>query len=194
MKSTLLTLFVVLIFLSFLPVKPEAAEKHPSLRQSWYIGAGVGWGNADGDFTLVSEIDRQNGIIGCFRLGYAWNDRWALGLEAAVWDKTFEESNVKWTLATIALAATYYVPNTGVYVRFGVGLGSSFFEQDQAVGGRQAQDTSGLELLGAVGYEWRVHRNVALGPQVEYVYIDMNSDFTLNADLFAVTGQVTYYW
>ncbi len=194
MKYPALFLLAVMVLVSPLLAGPGAAEQHPDLRQSWYIGGGVGWGSADGDFTVIGDIKRQNGITGFFRFGRALNDRWSFGLESAVWEETFEDQNIKWTLATIALSATYFVPKVGLYGRAGIGLGSSFFEQSQAIGGRVVQDTAGLEFMGAIGYEYRLLPKLALGPQIDFVYIEMDSDITLKANFFTVSAQVTWYW
>jgi hypothetical protein len=189
--------FLVALIIPMLPPLAEqcSADRHPVLRRSWYIGAGGGWGNAHAELTVVGKIDRQNGLIGFFRFGRAIKDQFALGIESSIWEKVVQDGNIEWNLASIAVAATYFVKSPGIFARAGVGLGYSSFKRDQSSGGNEVQqDRAGLEILGAAGYEYRLLPNLALGAQVDYMYVDIDGNITTAADLFALSAQAIWYW
>jgi hypothetical protein len=190
-------IFLIALIVPMLPPLAErcSAESHPVLRRSWYIAAGGGWGNGHAELTVVEKIDRQNGVIGFFRFGRAIKDKFAIGIESSIWEKIVQDRNIKWNLTTIAVTGTYFVKGSGIYARAGAGLGYSSFERDQSNNGNEVeQDRAGLEILGALGYEYRLLPNLALGPQADFKYIDIGGNISTKADLFALSAQVTWYW
>ena len=69
----------------------------------------------------------------------------------------------------------------------------SEFDLAQRGGPTVQDDQAGWGVLAATGYEWRVAEEVALGPQVEFAYIDVAGNITNNVNYFSITAQLTWY-
>jgi len=147
------------------------ATTHPHDRNGFVIGFSLGGGSAgikDGD-------SREGGGTGNFRIGYAVRPDLVLHFEGTGWTRTFAEpiGDVTWTFSTYGASATYYVPNSGAFIRGGIGAGVANVEL--ASGGvKVSADETGLGLVVAGGYEWRLTQKFALGPQVEFTYQDLD--------------------
>ena len=61
---------------------------------------------------------------------------------------------------TNTLGATYYVPNTGVFLRGGLGYGFGYDGNTQA----------GFAGIAAAGYEWALRNRLGLASRIEYTY------------------------
>jgi hypothetical protein len=185
MKKGIAVLSMVLLVASVLPV---AAGRYDHARTGFFVGFGLGGGNAgikDGD-------SRENGGAGSFRVGYAVRQDLVVGLENAAWVKSETVSGIDLTLSfnVATFGVTYYPGNQGLYVKGGIGFGSAKWEA--AVGNAKLSWTdSGLGLLGAAGYEWRLTQKFAIGPEVAFAYLNVGGDLE-SADF--VSGHVTFNW
>jgi hypothetical protein len=45
-----------------------------------------------------------------------------------------------------------------------------------------------------MGYEWRLTQKFALGPQVEFVYLNIGGDLVDTANFFDATLGFNWYW
>jgi len=148
------------------------------------LGAGSGGVNDSG-----FDSEREEGFGGNLRVGYAFTPQIAAGIEGSAW--TREVDNETWSFNVTALALTYYPGAGGFYVRGGVGVGSLEYGLDTGVFTISARD-DGFGCLVATGYEWRLTRRFALGPQFEYGYGKINDDLSMN--YWNVTAGLNWYF
>jgi hypothetical protein len=143
------------------------AGQHPQDHDGWSIGFGVGGGSAGVSFdNSEGSSDRTGGGMGSFRVGYPLNPKVTIGLETNGWSKTETvegvDATVTFTATTVGAA---FFPSEGLVLRAGVGLGQNKFQL--AEGGLSLSKTeSGLGILYGAGYEFRLARTFALGPQL----------------------------
>jgi hypothetical protein len=160
-RTTVVALFLLLVSV------PALAEIHPSDRDGWYLGIGFGGGNAG-----ISESDeRESGGAGSLRAGYVITPKFGLGFDGNMWFKTVE--NVEWTFSTYAANVNFY-PGGGFALRAGIGGGDA--EAAVSSGNQTTSVTeSGFGVSGGIGYEIRVGRRWAIGPEVNAAYINLES-------------------
>jgi len=165
------------------------AGTYPHDRNGFMLGFGIGGGSAgvkDGD-------SREGSVTGNFRIGYAVRPDLVIHYEGTAWTRTFSESigDVTWTFSTSAATLTYYLPNSGAFLRGGIGLGLAQVEVD--IGdAKVSTDESGVGFVVAGGYEWRLTTKFALGPHVEYTYQDL--DTLGNSDVVGGGLDFNWYW
>lgn len=75
-----------------------------------------------------------------------------------------------------------------------MGFGTSHFQQDLSNGFTQSKDETGFALAAAAGYEWRLTKKFALGPQVEFNYLNIGGDLVDTANFFDATLGFNWYW
>jgi len=142
------------------------AGTHPHNHNGWSIGLGVGGGTAGLSVDGGPDSDREGGVTGNFRVGYPLNEQFSLALESNGWSKSEDGSNVTFTATTIGGA---FFPSEGLVMRAGLGFGNSRFSTDLG-GGTVSYTESGFGVNGGLGYEFRVLRTFAVGPQVDFGY------------------------
>ena len=168
---------------ALLMAAPETARAgdHPHDRNGFLLGFNLGGGSAEvewetEDATLSS--DRESGGAGNLRLGYAVSPAVALGLEVAGWSRTYDvvgplggSSEVTVTFGIVGGAATWYPGRGGFFVRGAVGAGR--IEVDVESGDvTVTADETGIGLLAATGYEWRLSRVFALGAELDLGHVN----------------------
>ncbi len=167
------------------------AGSHPQDHNGFFIGFNLGAGTAqiknDGE-----SSDREWGGAGNFRLGGAIKNNLLLGGEFTGWTRDQDGSTV--SLSSVLFAVTYYPTNEGFYLRGGMGFGSSHFSIDLGDDVTQSKDESGFALALATGYEWRLTKKFALGPQVEFNWMDIGGDLVETANFFDATLGFNWYW
>lgn len=164
---------------------PAAAAMHPNARQGWLIGLGGG-GGTSGISVPGASSDRETGFGGSFRVGYAFNPQLSLELNSNAWTK--EQSGTRVTFAASGPALNYYPGQQGFVLRAGVGVGSGEASV-QAGSATITTSETGLGVLGGLGYEFRVARRFALGPQINASWIDLDS---FNANW--VNFELGFHW
>lgn len=151
--------------------QPAFAEIQPSVRQGWLLGLGVGGGGAKVTVPGGSS-DRESGPAASVRVGYAFDPRLSLELDGTGW--TREQSGTRIIFSVWAPTLNYYPGQQGLVLRAGVGWGSGeALEQSGNV--TISTRESGLGVLAGVGYEFRVTRRFALGPQIHGGWMDLDS-------------------
>ena len=192
MKRLLIVLIVIGLFVSY--SQTAIAEPKPHDRNGFFIGFGLGGGSGG----MEDVDDRKGGGVGNFRLGYAITPEVTIGLESSAWIWQEEQSGidlmVSFSVATFG--ATYWPGNKGVYLKGGVGFGTVSFEEsvETSLGTLKLEnDDSGFGLLGAVGYEWRLTKKFALGPEVDFAYLNVGGDVG-SANYVAGTLMLNWYW
>jgi len=174
---------------------PVFSEKHPD-RNGFFIGFGLGVGSAGWE----GEEDRAGGAVGNFRIGYAVAPNLTVGLESSSWVKR-EDSGILGELTLIynvsTFGAAYFPGNGGFYLKGGIGFAAASFEDIGYLPGlgnsKFEIDQSGFGFLGATGYEWRLTRKFAIGPEVEYIYLNVGDPF-MDADYISATIMMDWYW
>jgi hypothetical protein len=175
-----------------------SADPYPHARTGFFIGFGLGWGNAGASLASGVDVDRENSGSGNFRLGWAANQSVTLGLESSSWLKTYDlggtqSTDLKLTTTVTTFAVTVFPQNVGVYLRGGIGVAAASAEVSS--GAASVEDTEyGLGLLAAVGYEWRLTGKFALGPQLQWTLLNIDDAITESIDFFSATAQATWYW
>ena len=163
---------------------PAGAGQWPHERSGWLLGLNLGAGTA-GVNVSGYDSDREGGAAGNLRVGYAVQNQFAVGLEGNGWTK--EVDNETWTFSFGGPSFTYYPGSQGFYLRGAIGAGTVKYEAESGGVTFSAKD-SGFGVLGAVGYEFRLARKFALGPQVDFSYAKVNDDLSVNYWNFTVGG------
>ena len=156
---------------------PIIAKAHPQTRGGFTMGLDVARGSA----ALSSGTgtpSREGGWGGGFRLGYAPNPKFALGLEGNTWVEVAAGSAV--TLGTLTAAVSVF-PAEGLVLRGGIGVG------DAAGAGDGLSGEVGTGWMLGAGYEFRVARSFAIGPQIHYNVVNLQgADFNFVNIAFAM--------
>lgn len=151
-----------------LTAAPARAEDYPQTRQGFFLGLGMGVGNAG----FSTDPQRETGAAGSFRAGYAVSEQFGLGLESNAWRKDVE--GVTFTFNVAGPAVYFYPGSSGLVLRGGVGVGSIHASTSSGSTTVSASD-SGLGLTVGAGYEFRVARSFSLGPQLDFGWMSIDS-------------------
>lgn len=165
---------------------------HPHDHGGLFLGFNLGAGTADISSEDGIETDRDWGGTGNVRIGGAIKNNLLLGAEFTGWTNDLGEVEI--SLSTVLFCVTYYPTDQGFFLRGGMGFGSGHLEQELPNGFTQSKDETGFGLGAAMGYEWRLTRKFALGPQVEFVYLNVGGDFIENGNYFDATLGFNWYW
>lgn len=135
-----------------------SAQQAAQTRQGFWIGGGMGYGSMGLHCTGCTGVDRQGGLSGYIKLGGTLRENILLGVESNGWRKS--EAGATVTMGNFSGAAYWYPMATqGLFLKGGVGY--SIMRLDD---GTTATDDSGFGLLGGVGYDIRVGRNLSVTP------------------------------
>lgn len=196
-------IFVAIVLLVVALAMPVLAGTHAPDRTGFFVGFGVGGGNAYAEPGTnapplgVSDVDRESGGSGNFRFGWAVSDRATIGLESTAWLKSYNISgttiDATITMNVTTFAVTYFPGNAGFYLRGGLGFGTAAVKYEQG-GASVSGNTVGLGLVAASGYEWRLTEKFALGPQLQYAYLGVDNEDLDTANFVSLTAQMTWYW
>ena len=145
---------------------PARAGQFPQDHNGWYIGLGVGGGSAGLSDNSGNNSDRTSGAVGSFRVGVSINPNVALGVESSAWTKSENGATVTFDATTAGVA---WFPSQGWVIRGGVGIGSTTVSASSGNVTVSSSET-GLGVNAALGYEFRLARSFALGPQLETGY------------------------
>jgi hypothetical protein len=186
MNRRLISTGVALFLIASIPALCSA-ESHPSTRQGWLLGFGFGGGSA-GFSGGGPSTDREAGAAGSFRVGYALQPEMSLELYSNGWAK--EMSSVTYTLSTVTAAVNYFPGASGLALRAGIGFGGSTAGSTSGNTTTTTSDT-GFGLTVGAGYEFRVTRTFAIGPQVDYGWMTLDA---LDADYVNLCLGITWYF
>jgi hypothetical protein len=169
------TFLSVIALVLLLPASASAGQ-WPHERDGIVLGFSLGGGSAGVTVFNVSS-DRESGFGGGGRIGYAFNPEWAAGLEGNGWTK--EVDGESWTFSVGGPAVTFYPGGGGFFVRGGLGVGSIEVAFESGPVTVTASD-DGFGFLVGAGYEWRLTRRFALGPEISYAYAKIDDELSLN--------------
>jgi hypothetical protein len=127
-----------------------AFAQQAETRQGFWIGGGLGYGSMGCD----GCGDRLGAPSGYLKLGGTLRENILLGVETNGWTKS--ELGNRLTMGNVS-GAIYWYPMTtnGLFVKAGAG----YSVLDSGFG-----NTSGFGMLGGVGYDLRVGRNLSVTP------------------------------
>ena len=168
---------------------PAQAGDHPHDRNGFMIGFSLGGGSQG----IEDSDEREGSGTGNFRIGGAIRQDLVIAFEGQGWSKTIEDplGDFIWTFSTATAAITVYPGGGGGFLRGGVGVGTASVEFDGG-GFNVTADESGLAVLAAGGYEWRLTRKFALGPHAEFVWMDL--DEVGSANMVGGSLDFDWYW
>ena len=160
-----------------------------------------GSASGSGGHVLVRDRDESGpALAGDFHLGGRLRPDLTVGYHGA------GATGFPARLGVYTLGATYYPTNNGVFVRGGIGLGLASeqilqlsnkpsLHDDRRIAATTAGfgDRNGLGFLTAFGYEWRLTRQFALGPQVSFIYVNPGPDRIHTYSVFYAT-ELNWYW
>ena len=136
----------------------SASAQQAQTRQGFWIGGGMGYGSMGLHCTGCDGVDREGGLSGYLKLGGTLRENILLGVETNGWRKS--EGGATVTMGNLSGAAYWYpMATNGLFIKGGVGY--SILSVEDSFG--QADD-SGFGLLGGVGYDLRVGRNLSITP------------------------------
>ena len=133
--------------------------------QGWFLGINAGGGETftaweDGKRSVTEE--GEFGAMGAFRVGYAFNSKWALSLEGyGIGMEDHDELNEDVGLGAGLIVGTWHPTGGGFFVRAGLGAGGGDFVHPDT---REKVTLEGKAAgMFGLGYDWRVGRKTALG-------------------------------
>jgi hypothetical protein len=168
------------------------AGSYPQNHHNFFIGFNAGAGKADVRFTGGGEHLRQSGGAANVRIGGAVINNVLLSAELTGW--LWKEDGHPIGIANALFALTWF-PAGGFFVRAGMGWGDTHFLETAPTGHVTAsKDEVGTSFGFATGYEWRLTKKFALGPQVEYTWVNIGGEFVDKASYASTTLGFNWYW
>jgi hypothetical protein len=130
-----------------------AFAQQAQTRQGFWIGGGLGYGSLG-----CEGCDRVGAPSGYLKLGGTLRENILLGVETNGWTKS--ELGTRLTMGNVS-GAVYWYPmvTNGLFVKAGAGYSVLNASSDVSSGSE-----SGFGLLGGVGYDVRVGRNLSITP------------------------------
>lgn len=198
MRPAMLVTACCVVVAFAMPVRTLA---EPHVRDGFFLGVGFGGGSASVGWYDDRRVE-WSGTINA-RAGHAIDTHLVLGAEVWYWAKDYEIARsdgdvpveLRFTAGT--LAATWFPDGGGFFVRAGAGLavghlnalppaGSSFPET--------AERDTGIAALAAMGYEFRITEEFALGAEGDFVYMGVSSGAIDTVIGYDVNAQLNWYW
>jgi hypothetical protein len=165
MRPTRVFLIALAILLTA-AIAPASAGQKPQNHDGWNLGFGFGGAGAVLNVDGAGSSDREGGGMGNFRVGYPLNERFSLQFEGNAWTKTENDVTVTFSASTFGVA---WFPNEGLVLRGGIGFGGTTVSVSSG-NTTTTESETGLGLHAAIGYDFRLTRTFALGPQVDAGY------------------------
>jgi hypothetical protein len=142
----------------------SAFAQQAQTRQGFWVGGGMGYGSLGLSCDGCGDIDREGGLSGYAKLGGTLRENILLGVEMNGWTKN--ELGARVTMGNLSGAAYWYpMPTQGLFIKAGAGY--SILSVREADDVSSAND-SGFGLLGGVGYDLRVGRDLSITPVANY--------------------------
>lgn len=147
----------------------------PQPRTGWMMGVGLGYGI--GGPHAVGSPGHESGGTTQLRFGAGVSSRAVVGVEYLAWSTSPTDSTT-WDVIAAGPSLTWYWPSN-LYVRgmVGWGMGEATFTTGE--GAALVVNTihdDGFAFLGAVGWEWRWRRRLAIAPEAQYLYVGMTKE------------------
>lgn len=170
------------------PRRPAILMSQP--RTGWMLGFGGGYGLA-GPKVPTESPDREAGGTFHARLGSGVSRSALVGIEYLTWGATPTDST-SWAVVAAGPSVTWYW-RSNLYVRGMVGwaMGKAEFETGTAPATSLVSiHDDGFAFLGAVGWEFRYRRRLAIAPEVQYLRLGLASRTTYDV----MSGALSLNW
>jgi hypothetical protein len=136
----------------------SASAQQAQTRQGFWIGGGMGYGSMGLHCESCSDVGREGGMSGYLKLGGTLRQNILLGVETNGWRKS--EGGATVTMGNMSGAAYWYpMATNGLFIKGGVGY--SILSLDDGIA---KTDDSGFGVIGGLGYDVRVSRNLSITP------------------------------
>jgi hypothetical protein len=135
-----------------------AFAQQAQTRQGFWVGGGMGYGSLGLSCDGCGDVDRTGGLSGYAKLGGTLRSNILLGVEMNGWTKS--EAGGRVTMGNFSGAAYWYpMVTNGLFIKAGAGY--SALSADDGV---SSATDSGFGVLGGLGYDIQVGRNLSLTP------------------------------
>ncbi len=171
LRITVLTVILVISAPSILWAYEGHQER--DAHDGIFIGLSAGGGGSSINYSDGSRSiteDPTPGGFGALRLGYAFNESFAISLENFGFGSDYEDE--KWEIGASFASMTWHPGGSGFYVRAGVGGGGGNYTHPEDGTRHELKDQ--LAGMFGIGYDFRLCNKLALG-------VGMDS-FAINAD------------
>lgn len=140
----------------------SAFAQQAQKREGLWVGGGMGYGSLGLTCDGCSGVDREGGVSGYAKVGGTLRQNILLGVEMNGWTKS--EFGGRVTMGNMSGAAYWYpMPTQGLFIKAGAGY--SVLSVDDGI---STADDSGFGLLGGLGYDVRVGKNLSITPVANY--------------------------
>jgi hypothetical protein len=136
----------------------SAFAQQAQTRQGFWVGGGMGYGSLGLSCDGCGSVDREGGLSGYAKLGGTLRQNILLGVEFNGWTKSEGAGRV--TMGNMSGAAYWYpMPAQGLFIKAGVGYADLAVDDGVAT-----SSDGGFGVLGGVGYDVRVGKNLSITP------------------------------
>jgi hypothetical protein len=136
----------------------SAVAQQAQTREGLWVGGGMGYGSLGLSCDGCGDVGRTGGLSGYAKVGGTLRSNILIGVEMNGWTKS--EAGARVTMGNLSGAAYWYPMLTqGLFIKAGAGY-SALSADD----GTDSGTDSGFGILGGVGYDIRVGRNLSLTP------------------------------
>jgi hypothetical protein len=159
--------------------QPQPYRKPGHQRDSWYIGFGIGGGDAsvswpDGTYSMKEEFGTSpTKVTMNFKVGATLTPRLLLGADmaafaaSATYDTIYGEADQTLGISTVTGMVTFFPMETGLFLRGGLGL-ASFSEELKIPGATYSVDSRGVAYAAGVGYAFWLGRSFNLTANLDF--------------------------
>lgn len=142
---------------------PAAQAQYPQQRDGLWVGFGLGYGSSNVVCDSCYRGPRTEGVTAFLKLGGTPSRHLLMGGALNGWSRS--GGGAKERMANLT-ASLYYYPSVtrGLFMTGGLGVSTYHVDTRPVVSGR------GWGLVGGLGYDIRVARNVSLTPVADLVF------------------------
>lgn len=136
----------------------SAFAQQAQTRQGLWVGGGMGYGSLGLSCDGCGDVPREGGISGYAKVGGTLRPNLLFGVELNGW--TDSEAGARVTMGNMSGAAYWYpMAAQGLFIKAGAGYSTLMVDD-----GISTADDSGLGILGGVGYDIRMGKNLSITP------------------------------
>jgi hypothetical protein len=189
---------IALVTVLFLIIAANSSFAQEHQKSSWYIGFGLGSGQAkfEGDKAFENADSKSPKITFNFGVGAILNPNIHLGFDVSAWRQEAEydyyNQTISYQINNYMLALTFFPMETGLALKAGVGACVFVYNNDYD-GGSTAESYSGKAFLFGVAYHFWLGETFNLGLNLEYSKQYYNDDEVFD-DTDFWNAYVSFYW
>lgn len=139
------------------------------------LGGYFGFGRAWLGDEVPDDTGSESGLGGNFRVGYGLSHSVFLGVETSTWSDLSDtsEGDVGLSFRSFGPSLAWYPGSKGLYLRGLVGWSWLDLELRPTGGPTYRATEDGFGAALAIGWEWRIGSTLAIGPQLDFGYLDV---------------------